>query len=148
MAQYDSQAKLSEIQLFIVQYFLFFSFLQLKEEYELSLQRIFEALIGLGFSEADSRVYIKIAVNGPMTAKTLIEELKITKQQLYPILKKLRNQRIIKMTDMRPFVISALPFEVVLQMLIDRKFDESKEILENKEELLACWKAVNWNNGT
>jgi sugar-specific transcriptional regulator TrmB len=114
----------------------------------MSLQRIFEALIGLGLSENDSKVYIKIAINGPMTAKNLIEELKINKQQLYPILKKLRNQGIIKMTDVRPFVISALPFEVVLQMLIDRKFDESKEILENKEELLSCWKAVNWNNGT
>jgi sugar-specific transcriptional regulator TrmB len=113
----------------------------------LSLQRIFEALIGLGFSEADSRVYIEIALNGSMTAKTLIKELKMSKQQLYPILKKLRNQKIIEITAVRPFVISALPFEKVLQMLIDRKFDESKEILENKEELLSCWNAVNWNNG-
>ena len=114
----------------------------------LSLERIFKTLVELGLSETDSKVYIKIAVNGPMTAKAIIEELKINKQQLYPILKKLREQRIIKITNVRPFVISALPFEVVLQMLIDRKFDESKEILENKEELLSCWKAVNWNNGT
>ena len=51
------------------------------------------------------------------------------------------------MTGVRPFVVSALPFEVVLQMLIDHKLAESKEILENKKELLSNWKAVNWNNG-
>ena len=114
----------------------------------MSLERIYKTLVELGLSETDSRVYILISLKGPLVARKIIEELKINKQQLYPILKKLRNQRIIKMTDMRPFVISALPFELVLQMLIDRKFDESKEILENKQELLSCWKAVNWNNGT
>ena len=150
MAQYGLQAtQLSETQVFIESnIFSFFFFIKLNGELKMSLQRIFEALIGLGLSETDSKVYINIAINGPMTAKTLIEELKINKQQLYPILKKLRNQGIIKMTNVRPFVISALPFEAVLQMLIDRKFKESKEILENKEELLSCWKAFKWNNGT
>ena len=117
-------------------------------ELELSLERICKALVEFGLSESDSRVYIKIAVNGPMTAKGIIEELKINKQTLYPILKKLSKQRIIKITGVRPFVVSALAFEKVLQMLIDLKLDESKEILENKEELLSCWKAVKWNNGT
>ena len=106
----------------------------LNGELELSLERICKALVEFGLSESDSRVYIKIAVNGPMTAKGIIEELS--------------KQRIIKITGVRPFVVSALAFEKVLQMLIDLKLDESKEILENKEELLSCWKAVNWNNGT
>ena len=113
----------------------------------MSLERIFKTLIELGLSEADSRVYILIATKGPMTAKAIIEESKINKQQLYPILKKLCNKKIIEVTGVRPFVVSALPFEVVLQMLIDHKLAESKEILENKKELLSNWKAVNWNNG-
>ncbi|PVX26470.1 MAG: hypothetical protein CW716_05880 [Candidatus Bathyarchaeum sp.] len=116
-------------------------------EASMSLGRILNALVGLGLSETDSRVYIAIAVRGPMTAKTLVKEMRINKQQLYPILKKLRNKKIINVTETRPSVISALPFEEVLEILINHKIEKSKEIIGNKKELLSCWKAVNWSNG-
>ena len=114
----------------------------------MSLERIFKALMDLGLSETDSRVYIKITLKGPMYAKTIIEDLNISKQQFYPILKKLQNKKLIKITATRASVISALPFEDALEMLINFKMEKSKKILENKKELLSYWKAVNWNNGT
>ena len=114
----------------------------------MSLERIFKALVGLGLSETDSRVYLQIATKGPMTTKTIIEELKINKQQLSPILKKLRTKKIIKVSEIRSFIITAVPFEIVLEMLINSKIEKSNEILENKKELLSNWKAVNWNNNT
>jgi sugar-specific transcriptional regulator TrmB len=113
----------------------------------MSLDRIFNALVDLGLSEIDSKVYITIAVKGPMTARTILEEIQINKQQLYPILKKLQRKNMIEVTDKRPSVFSALPFEQVLDMLINCKIKKSKEIIGNKEELLSCWEAVNWNNG-
>lgn len=112
----------------------------------MSLERIFKTLIELGLSETDSQVYIIISFKGPMTARCIIEELKITKQQLYPILKKLNNKKIIAISDSRPSVITAVPFEIILKMLFDSKIDEAKNIQEKKEDLISNWKSVSWNN--
>ena len=114
----------------------------------MSLERIFKALVGLGLSETDSRIYICIAIKGSMRARTLIEELEINKQQLYPILKKLQRKKIIKMNNSRPLIVTAVPFEIVLEMLINSKIIKSKEILENKKELISHWKSAKWNNNT
>ena len=112
----------------------------------MSLERIFKTLIELGLSETDSRVYIIVSFKGPMIAREIIEELKLTKQQLYPVLKKLKNKKMIEILDSNPSVISAVPFEIILKMIIDSKIDEGKKVQEKKEELVSNWKEVSWNN--
>ena len=112
----------------------------------MSLERIFKTLVEFGLSETDSRVYIIVSFKGPLVAKKIIEELKITKQQLYAVLKKLKNKKIIEISDSRPSIITAVPFEVVLKMLVDSKIDEASDIQEKKEELVSDWRAVSWNN--
>lgn len=112
----------------------------------MSLERIFKTLVELGLSETDSQVYIIVSFKGPLVARKIIEELKITKQQLYPILEKLQNKKIIEMSDSRPSIISAVPFEIILKMLIDLKIDEAKEVQGKKRKLISDWKAVSWNN--
>ena len=114
----------------------------------MSLDRIFKALVDLGLSETDSRVYLVIAVKGPMTPKKIIEEIKIKKQQLYPILKKLKNKKIIKLTNTRPYIITAVPFEIVLEMLINSEIEKTKKIQKSNKELITSWNSVNWNNNT
>lgn len=113
---------------------------------KLSLERIFKTLVELGLSETDSRVYILVSFIGPMNARKISDELKITKQQLYAILKKLKNRKVIEISDSRPSLISAIPFEVILKMLVDSKIDEASEIQEKKEELISDWQTVSWNN--
>jgi HTH-type transcriptional regulator, sugar sensing transcriptional regulator len=112
----------------------------------MSLERIFKTLIEFGLSDTDSRVYIIVSFKGPLVAKKIIEELKITKQQLYSVLKKLKNKKIIEISDSHPFIVTAVPFEIVLKMLIDSKIDEASDIQEKKEELISDWREVSWNN--
>jgi len=112
----------------------------------MSLERIFKRLLELGLSETDSRVYIIISIKGPMTARKIIKDLKLNKQQVYPILKKLNKIKIISISDSHPSIISAVPFEIILKMLIDSKIDKAKNIQEKKEELISNWKSVSWNN--
>jgi sugar-specific transcriptional regulator TrmB len=118
----------------------------LNGDLELSLERIFKTLVELGLSETDSRVYILISFKGPLVTRKIIQELKITKQQLYPVLKKLNNKKMIEISDSHPSVISAVPFEIILKMLIDSKIDEAKKVQEKKQKLISNWKAVSWNN--
>ena len=99
----------------------------------------------MGLSETDSKVYILVSFKGPLVVRKIIEELKISKQQLYLILEKLQNKKIIDISNSRPSIISAVPFEIILKRLIDSKIDEAKEIQEKKQKLIANWKDASWN---
>lgn len=112
----------------------------------MSLERIFKMLLSLGLSESDSKVYLIISSKGPMTAKQIFEEMKINKQQLYPILRKLKHKKILNIIDTHPSLFSAVPFELVLELLITSKIEKSKKILKNKKELMSNWDAASWNN--
>lgn len=112
----------------------------------MSLDRIFETLLELGLSETDSRVYIVISFKGPLTARSIVDELKITKQQLYHVLKKLSNKKIIEISNSRPALITAVPFETILKQLVNSKINESRNIQEKKDELISKWQTANWNN--
>jgi sugar-specific transcriptional regulator TrmB len=113
---------------------------------KLSLNRVFKALIELGLSQTDARVYIYLATKGSKSANEICDALKANKQIIYPSLKNLRNNRIITVNSKRPLIFSAVPFEEVLDMLIKKKFEQSEEILETKKELVKSWTSVDWNN--
>jgi len=112
----------------------------------MSLNRIFKALIELGLSQTDARVYTFLAIKGSKTANQICDTLNVNKQIIYPSLKKLRNNRIVTVNRKRPSIFSAVPFETVLDMLIKKKFQQSEKILEKKKELVRSWKSLDWKN--
>lgn len=107
----------------------------------MSLERIFKALIKLGLTETDTRVYIFLATKKPNIARNIAEKLKISKHQIYLSLKRLQAKEIVNSTNEQPATFSALPFEKALNKLIDAKTEEAQNIEQNKEELLAAWRA-------
>lgn len=103
------------------------------------MERIFKALVSLGLSETDARVYILLATKEPNKAKNIATSLNINKQQIYLSLKRLRAKEIVNSTNEHPATFTALPFEKALDKLIDVKTEEAQTIEQNKEELLAAW---------
>ena len=106
----------------------------------MSLERIFKALINLGLSETDAQVYIFLATKGPTKARNLIHNITVTKRQIYRSLKQLQNKGLINANDELPTKFSALPFEVVLDMLIKMKKEQAQDIKKRRKELLSSWK--------
>jgi sugar-specific transcriptional regulator TrmB len=107
----------------------------------MSLERIFKALVKLGLTEIDARVYIFLATKEPNIARNIAEALKTNKQQIYLSLKRLQAKEIVNSNNEQPAIFSALPFEKALNKLIDAKTEEAQNIEQNKEELLAAWRA-------
>ncbi len=107
----------------------------------MSLERIFNALVSLGLSQTDARVYIHLATKGPSQARRIINNLSVTKRQVYRSLNRLQNKSIIIANDKRPKEFSALPFETVLVMLIDLKHEQAQDIKKRRKELLSNWRA-------
>jgi predicted transcriptional regulator len=119
--------------------FPFFLFCNLIGCGKLSLERVFKALVDLGLSETDAQVYIYLATKGPAKASNIIHNLTVTKRQIYRSLKWLQNRSIIIANDEHPVEFSTLPFEEVLDMLIEMKHEQAQAIKKRRKELLSSW---------
>jgi len=114
----------------------------------LSIERVLKILEGFGFSRIDAEVYVYLAKKGPKKGRELANALQVTKQQLYPSLKNLKNKGIVTASLERPALFSAVAFEQVLELLIEIKVEQAKAIKETKKELLDSWRSISWQEQT
>jgi len=104
----------------------------------LSLERVFKALVSLGLSETDARVYIFLALKDPKKAGSIVGSLKINKQQIILGLKNLQNKGIITPIPEKQNAFSAIPFEEALELLIKtekNKLKKCKRLFSKPEKL-------------
>ena len=105
----------------------------------MSLQRIFKALVILGLSQIDARVYIFLALKGPEEALSIVRNLKTTKQQICQSLKHLQDKGIIISDTENGKMFSALPFEEVLKSLLRKEKEQNKMM---QKILLENWRIM------
>ena len=105
----------------------------------MSLERVFKALVNLGLSESDARVYIFLALKGPKKLRKIVDNLKISKQQIVRSLRNLQDKGIIVSDLVSQKGFSALPFEKALKLLIKTKKEQTKMM---QETLLSTWKTM------
>jgi sugar-specific transcriptional regulator TrmB len=118
----------------------------MKESPSLSFELLIETLVGFGFKPTDAQVYLFLAKKGPKRGKDLVNSLKLTKQQLYPSLKKLKEKGIVNSSYERPAIFSAVAIERALDMLIKKKIEETQNMIRNKEELISSWRSMTSNS--
>jgi sugar-specific transcriptional regulator TrmB len=104
---------------------------------KLSLERIFKALVSLGLSLTDAQIYVYLATVGPAKAIRIINYHKINKRRVYRSLKRLQDKGITTASDDCPFEFSAVPFEEVLDLLMEIKKEQAKALQASKEELIS-----------
>ncbi len=108
----------------------------------MSQGKVLETLFNLGFTEFDAKVYVFLAKKGPQKASSIAKSLKIRKQTLYLILKKLENKGIVSVSLERPARFSALPIEKILDLFINAKMEEAQLLEQKRSEILSDWKAI------
>lgn len=106
----------------------------------MSLERIYNALITLGISQIEARVYIFLALTGPKKTGSLVTNLKISRQQIIQSLQNLQNKGIILVDLESQNAFSALPFEEALESLIKTEKKQTQNLQETKEALLSNWR--------
>jgi len=102
----------------------------------MSLERVLKTLEGFGFAKIDAEVYICIAKKGPQKVTDIADVLKIPKQHLYPILKKLQNKGVVIVSPEQPTLFSAIAFEKALDLLVKTNIEQARAIKQTKAELL------------
>ena len=114
----------------------------------MSLERVLKTLEGFGLSRMDAEVYVYLAKKGPKKGRDLANALQVTKQQLYPSLKNLKNKGVVTASLERPALFSAVAFEKVVELLIKIKVEQAKAIEETREELLSNWRDITKRDNT
>ena len=114
----------------------------------MSLERVLKTLEGLGLSRTDAEVYVYLAKKGPKNGRELADALQVTKQQLYPSLKNLKDKGVVTVSLERPALFSAVAFEKVIELLIAIKVEQAKAFEETKKELMESWWSINWQEQT
>ena len=105
----------------------------------MSLELVIETLVSFGLKRIDAEVYVFLAKKGPHKGKDITNTLRITKQQLYPTLKKLKEIGIVNSTSKRPALFSAEPIEKVLGMFMESRTEQIQSMIQKKAELLSKW---------
>ena len=112
----------------------------MKEVKKLSLERVFKALTSLGLSESDARVYMFLALKGPTKTGNIVNDLKMSRQQIHRSLKFLQDKRIVFADRKNQDVFSALLFEKALELLIETEEEKTEILQETKKSILQDWK--------
>ena len=110
------------------------------EGYKLSLERIFKVLVSLDLSQVDAKVYMFLALLGPKNTLSIVNNLKISKQQISRSLRKLQERGIIFGDLCNQNEFSALPFEKALDLLIKTEKVKTQILQETRQPLLSDWK--------
>ena len=93
-----------------------------------------------GLDRGAAEVYVHLAKKGPQKVSDIADALKIRKNNLYFILKRLREKGVVTASHAYPVIFSAVAFEKTLDLLVRTNMEQAKAIQENREELLSEWR--------
>ncbi len=101
-----------------------------------------DALVSLGLSQADAKVYIYLASSGPHDAENIAEALRMQKDLLCRALENLKNKGIVTFVSEQSTLFFALSFNKALDLLVEKHIKETQELEQSKDETLSKWAAI------
>jgi sugar-specific transcriptional regulator TrmB len=107
-----------------------------------ALKSIDQALSKFKLSKNEVRVYLYLARFGAHKAQSVAEALGVHRTEAYKILRRLETQGLISRVMERPMKFVAVPFEKVLDNLIEERRQRVHQMEQRKAELLRIWKSL------
>jgi|WetSurMetagenome_2_1015567.scaffolds.fasta_scaffold99731_2 predicted transcriptional regulator len=103
---------------------------------------VISALVSLGLSETDARVYMHLATKGPQEVGLIAEALRMQEDLLRKSLENLKDKGIVTYTSKQSTLFSALSFNNVLDLLLKEHKKETREMNRSKDYMLSKWEAM------
>ena len=108
----------------------------------LSLKRVIEALVSLGLSHTEARIYVFLEKNGSRESIDIAQALKLHTKALTRDLRNLQDKQIVKASAQKTVEFSAVYFEKTIDLLIETKKEQALVWQEGKKELLKTWRSL------
>ena len=107
-----------------------------------ALKSIDKALSKFKLNKNEVRVYLYLARFGAHKAQSIAEALGVHRTEAYKILTQLEKQGLISRIMERPMKFIAVPFEKVLNNLIEERRQRIYQMEQRKAELLKIWASL------
>ena len=108
----------------------------------MSHHRVIGALVSLGLSETDARIYMHLAAKGPQEAGLIAEALKMPEDLLRKALENLKDKGIVAYASKQSTLFSAISFNKALDLLLKEHEKETREMARSKDDTLSKWEAM------
>jgi len=92
-----------------------------------------QALVKLGFTETETKVYVQLTTEGPQTSRDMAKALNLHTRQICTSLKKMQNTGFVESNYKGQTHFLAVPFEKVLDQLIKDNIEQAKYMMKNKK---------------
>ena len=112
----------------------------------MSLKRVIEALVSLGLSKTEARIYVFLEKSGSHNYVDMSRALRLRARKLVSSLKNLQNKKIVQVSAQQAVEFSAVPFEEAIDLLIEVKKEQAQSLQERKMELLSSWQNLTKKN--
>lgn len=107
-----------------------------------SLEAIENALVKLGLSKNEIRVYVYLARTGMLKASEISEVISLHRTETYRILRDLEKMGLVSSVFEKPLKFVATPFEKTLDILIESKKLRLQLLERKKTDLVSLWGAL------
>ncbi len=107
-----------------------------------SLEAIENALVKLGLSKNEIRVYVYLARTGMLKASEISEVISLHRTETYRILRDLEKMGLVSSVFEKPLKFVATPFEKTLDILIESKKLRLQLLERKKNDLVSLWVAL------
>jgi len=101
------------------------------------MDAVFKFLSDTGLTENESKVYLYLAKKEAAKVREISQALKIGRVQLYRALNNLQKRGMVESSFEYPANYSAVPFENVLDLMVESKKEEAKNLETSKNDLLS-----------
>jgi sugar-specific transcriptional regulator TrmB len=91
----------------------------------------------IGISEIESRVYLHLLKKSPAKASQISQALRISRVQLYRILKNLQRKGLVESSLEYPALFTAVPFKRLIDFLINAKKEEARNLEASKKDIVS-----------
>jgi sugar-specific transcriptional regulator TrmB len=107
-----------------------------------ALKEINTALLRLGFSKNEVKIYLFLARHGAQKAQKIAESLGVPRTEAYKVLRELENKGIIFKILERPMRFMVVPLEKILEEDLEARRQRIHKLEKKKDELMSLWQTL------
>jgi sugar-specific transcriptional regulator TrmB len=94
-----------------------------------------QALVELGLTILQAKVYFAVSVSGTLTARTAAKTAKVASQDVYRVLGELQEKGLVEKVIAKPNRYQPVPLEDGISMLLQRRKEQTEELKKTAFEI-------------
>ena len=105
-------------------------------------ENLISSLVEFGLTQNEAKVYMYLTKNKPKPAPEISKCLNIPRTETYHLLKGLLSKEVTKSNFGKPTNFSAVPFDKLIQNLVNKKRSRFEKLEKEILQLSTMWKSM------